>query len=94
LCGRPILPVSLIISGYSFVSTIVVEINSSNFRRQRYQTSDKVKGENGLQGRRRKALTRDIFTDCESAWDNDNFVLEINLNVLEVAREQDPSHVA
>jgi mRNA-degrading endonuclease HigB of HigAB toxin-antitoxin module len=53
-----------------------------------------IKGENGLHGRRRKALTRDIFTDCESAWDNDNFVLEINLNVLEVARWQDPSHVA
>jgi hypothetical protein len=33
LCGRPILPVSLIISGYSFVSTIVVEINSSNFKK-------------------------------------------------------------
>ena len=80
LCGRPILPVSLIISGYSFVSTIVVEINSSNFKR--HQLKDK----NGLQGRRRKALTRDIFTDCESAWDNDNFVLEINLNELEVVR--------
>jgi hypothetical protein len=45
-------------------------------------------------GQEKKALTRDIFTDCESAWDNDNFVLEINLNVLEVERQQNPSHVA
>lgn len=43
------------------------------------------KGENDLQGRR-KSLTRDIFTDCESAWDNDNFVLEINLSALEISR--------
>lgn len=83
LCGRPILPVSLIISGYSFVSSIVVEINSSNFRGD---IRRQIEGVHGLWGRRRKALTRDIFTDCESAWDNDNFVLEINLNVLEVAR--------
>ena len=78
LCGRPILPVSLIISGYSFVSTIVVEINSSNFI-TRYQI-------NGLQGMIRKAPTREIFTDCESACDNDNFVLEMDMNVLEVTR--------
>ena len=31
LCGIPILPVSDIISGISFVSSIVFEINSSNY---------------------------------------------------------------
>jgi len=33
LWGRPIFPVVLIISGYSFVSSIVAEIKSSNFQR-------------------------------------------------------------
>jgi hypothetical protein len=49
LWERPILPVSLIISGYSFVSSIVFEINSSNFQREILEG-----GENALQGRRRK----------------------------------------
>lgn len=29
-------------------------------------------------GQEKKALTREIFTDCERAWDNDSFVLETN----------------
>ena len=70
LWGRPILPVVLIISGYSFVSSIVAEIKSSNFQRA---ISDG--GMSTLQRREEKVLTREIFTDCARAWDNDNFVL-------------------
>jgi hypothetical protein len=70
LWGRPIFPVVLIISGYSFVSSIVAEIKSSNFQRA---ISDG--GVNALQRREKNVLTREIFTDCARAWDNDNFVL-------------------
>jgi hypothetical protein len=45
-------------------------------------------------GHKKKGLTREIFTDCERAWDNDNFVLEINSNALDVTRQGNPSHVA
>jgi hypothetical protein len=49
LWGRPIFPVVLIISGYSFVSSIVAEINSSNF-----QTAISDGGVNALQRQKRK----------------------------------------
>ena len=69
LWGRPIFPVVLIISGYSFVSSIVAEIKSSNFQRAISDVREH------LQRREKKVLTREIFTDCARAWDNDNFVL-------------------
>jgi hypothetical protein len=69
---------------------MVVEIKSSNCK-GRYHTSD---GERECPQAGEKALTREIFTDCERAWDNDNFVLEINLNALDVARQRNPLHVA
>lgn len=60
----PIFPVSLMISGISFVSSILEDINSSNYevlRRSAIAISMK--------------RTSDIFTDCESACDKDSFVL-------------------
>jgi hypothetical protein len=78
------------ISGYSFVSTIVVEIKSSNFK-GRHQTSDG--GRECLAGQGKKALTREIFTDCERAWDNDSFVLKTDLNVCLVWRGSEIPHM-
>ena len=90
LWGRPIFPVVLIISGYSFVSSIVAEIKSSNF-----QTAISDGGVNALQKQKRKVLTREIFTDCARAWDNDNFVLRGQLEWRStLARQRNPSHVA
>jgi hypothetical protein len=60
----PIFPVSLMISGMSFVSSILEDINSSNyevFRRLATVTNTE--------------RTSDIFTDCESACDKESFVL-------------------
>jgi hypothetical protein len=50
----------------------VVEINSSNFE-ELVLAFDETKMY--LEGGRGRELTREIFTDCERACDNDNFVL-------------------
>lgn len=63
----PIFPVSLMTSGMSFVSSILEEINSSNWTEAAW-----------IEGFNRQSLhllTKEIFTDCDRACDNDNFVL-------------------
>ena len=54
LWGRPIFPVVLIISGYSFVSSIVAEIKSSNFQNGdiRWRGERPAKAEEGSANKR------------------------------------------
>jgi len=66
LWGMPILPVSLIISGMSLVSSTVDEMRSSNYSISNISIPLHLTW---------PAFTRDIFTDWDSAWESDSFVL-------------------
>ena len=70
------------ISGMSFVSSIVVDMSDSNYALHQWL----------LEHWGRAALTNDILTDCASACDSDSFVL--GKSVKGWGRTTSGSHVA